>query len=153
MSNVIVKQLEQVRGWTLEVASATPENLANIIPEGFPNNIKWQLGHILASTEYFWFTLPLDTSHLPENYLTYFNTGTSPGDWIGDIPKLETLISDLELQLERIKEISDHCYQEKLLKPLHGFTLLEDSAAFSVLHEALHVGKIEEMKRVLTNRG
>ena len=53
----------QILKGTLEGLS--PE-LLDVIPEGFNNNIHWQVGHILKTAEFFLFT---GVETLPENYL------------------------------------------------------------------------------------
>ncbi|MFD2043740.1 DinB family protein [Ornithinibacillus salinisoli] len=150
MSEIFFKQFEQVRSWTIEVATSMPEDIVHIKPRGFRNNILWQMGHILSSTEYFLFDLPYKQNHLPVNYLELFNTGTSPDQWNERVPILAQLITDLERQSNHIRQISNAKLNQTLENPMHGFQTLEDCASFAILHEALHVGKIEEMKRMLT---
>ncbi|MUK90356.1 DinB family protein [Ornithinibacillus sp. L9] len=150
MSEIIFKQFEQVRGWTIEVAKSVPEDIVHTRPKGFRNNILWQVGHILSSTEYFLFDLPYKLNHLPVDYLELFGTGTTPDNWNGREPIITQLITDLEKQLDYIKQISNTQLNETLTEPKHGFQTVEDCAGFSVLHEALHIGKIEEMKRIIT---
>lgn len=151
MSNIIVKQFEQVRGWTIEVAGSVTEDIVLITPKGFHNNILWQIGHILSSTEYFLFDLSHQTNHLPPEYISLFGSGTNPNQWEGNIPVVEQLITDLRVQSDHFSDISDSQFNQRLPATMHGFQTVEDCAAFSVLHEALHIGKIEEMQRMLTH--
>lgn len=46
------------------IKGLNPE-LFDVIPEGFNNNIHWQIGHILKTTEFFLFS---GEEQLPENY-------------------------------------------------------------------------------------
>ncbi|SDK46567.1 DinB family protein [Sediminibacillus albus] len=150
MSDILFKQFEQVRSWTIEVIKSIPEDIVHITPRGFSNNILWQIGHILSSTEYFLFELPEKNNHLPDNYVELFGTGTSPEQWKQRVPTVAQLITDLERQSDHIKQMSNNQMNQTIAKPKHGFQTVEDCASFSVLHEALHIGKIEEMKRILT---
>lgn len=151
MSEILFQQLETVRSWTIEVAQSIPEEIVHTVPEGFNNNLLWQVGHVLASTEYFLFDLPEKEIHLPNDHYELFGSGTSPGEWNGDVPKIAQLITDLENQSERMKQISNEQLRQPLPAPKHGFQTAGDCAGFSVMHEALHVGKIEEMQRLLTS--
>lgn len=150
-NEMIFNQIELARSWTIEVAESISHEVVNVKPNGFKNTIHWQIGHILASTEYFLFELANDKNHLPENYTELFGSGTKPDDWEGDVPTIEQLVAQLKAQLVRMRGILAPQLTEKLVKPMHGFKTLADCAAFSVLHEVLHVGKIEEMERVIVN--
>jgi len=150
-NEIIFNQIELARGWTIDVSESISHGVVNVKPNGFKNTIHWQIGHILTSTEYFLFDLVNDENHLPENYTELFGSGTKPDDWEGDVPTIEQLVAQLKAQLVRMRKISAPQLTKKLVKPMHGFETLADCAAFSVLHEVLHVGKIEEMERVIVN--
>jgi hypothetical protein len=46
MNEYILDQLEFVRTATLSAVEGLSEGEANAVPEGFSNNILWNLGHI-----------------------------------------------------------------------------------------------------------
>ena len=76
MSELIKKQYVRTRqclSKTLE--DVTPE-VASYIPEGFNNNIHWQVGHLFVTAELFLFR---GQEQLPENYRELFAAGTKPG--------------------------------------------------------------------------
>lgn len=123
----------------------TPE-LAITIPEGFNNNIQWQLGHILKTAEFFLF---FGEESLPEHYQTLFGPGSKPADWSDDVPSIDTLIQQLKEQLERIEQMNVNKFSEKLPKPMIGNETFGEFAAFGAFHESLHLGQIQAMKRLL----
>lgn len=149
MSHLIFKQIELAREWTIEVTEAIPEEIVSVKPEGFNNTIHWHIGHILTSTEYFMYEIPDHISHLPDHYIELFGSGTRPDDWKGDIPTVDLLVLQLKDQLKRMKQIPVSKLDQPLERPIHRFETFGDCAAFSVIHEALHIGKIEEIERVI----
>ena len=149
MSNLIFNQIELAREWTIEVSESIDQEIISVKPKGFNNTIHWQIGHILTSTEYFLYGIPDQINHLPSNYAELFGSNTSPDDWKGEIPTVNRLVLQLKEQLIRIKEIPASKLNQALVKPIHRFETFGDCAAFSIIHEALHIGKIEEMERVI----
>lgn len=151
MNKLIFKQIELAREWTIEVSEAIDQEISSVKPKGFNNTIHWQIGHILTSTEYFMYEISDNISHLPKKYLALFGSGTTPDDWEGDTPTIDTLVEQLKEQLIRMKEIPVSKLNQALEKPVHRFKTFGDCAAFSVIHEALHIGKIEEMERAIVH--
>lgn len=149
MKHFVFKQFEIARGWSLELSESVSKEILTLKPDGFNNSILWQIGHIVTSTEYFFFEIPDNMNHLPAKYYELFGSGTNPNHWDVDIPTVEELIAQMKEQLVRIQQIPAIRLNETLHTPIHGFQTIGDCASFSVLHEALHIGKIEEMERVL----
>ncbi len=151
MSDLIFKQIKLARDWTIEVSESIGQEIVSVKPKGFNNTIHWQIGHILTMTEHFLYEIPDNINHLPKEYLVLFGSNTSPNDWKGDIPSVDILVLQLKEQLIRIKEIPVSKFNQALVKPIHRFETFGDCAAFSVLHEVLHIGKIEEMERTIVH--
>lgn len=149
MHKLIINQFELARGWTINVSESISKEIVNLKLPAFNNTIHWQIGHILTTTEYFLFDIPNNENHLPANYWELFGSGSKPDDRQGDMPSVDQLIIQLKEQLVRMRKIDSTLYDQPLAKPIHRFETLADCAAFSVLHEVLHVGKMEEMERVI----
>lgn len=116
------------------------------IPDGFNNNLLWQAGHILTTAEYFFF---YKKESIPASYQKLFYPGTKPADWPADVPDMETLLRQLDEQLERIQAIDAKAFDEPLPKKLFGNETKGELAAFAAFHEAMHVGQIQIMKRLI----
>lgn len=156
MEHFLFKQLETVRKQTLKAAEGVTEELADRIPEGFRNSIRWNLGHIYSVLERFAFQyigLPL---HMPEGFKERFESGTSPLTSTAEGPaptlsELETLLRD---QHRRIREALEHRMQEEITPPYTtsaGFTLAttEQFLTFNLYHEGMHVSVIKLYKKLL----
>lgn len=146
MSELVKGQYARTRkALAQDLKDATP-TLLQTIPEGFNNNIHWQVGHILFVTEHFFFK---GQEKLPANYIQFFGPGTKPADWDEEAPNLETLLEQLNEQLERIKEVPSEAFEQKLPKRFLGNNTYGELIATGAFHEAMHVGQIQSMKRLI----
>lgn len=149
MSELLFKQFELTRGLFLKnIETITPEQ-ASVQPEGFNNNIHWQIGHVLTVTEQFMMGFPKKSNHLPANYIELFGKGTRPSEWTGDVPSAEVLSDQLKAQLGRIKEVPASMLDEKLKKPFLGLETFGELANMALFHEAYHLGQIHAMKKLV----
>jgi hypothetical protein len=149
MSEFTIKNFEMTRNFFLKHVKSVDEKIADIQPEGFNNNIRWHVGHVLLTAEYFLFDFPVKTTFLPTDYIDLFNKGTSPAEWTGEVPTLEVLIVQLNDQLERMKEIPEARFNEQLEKPLFDFKTYGEKANMALFHEAYHLGQMHTIKRII----
>jgi hypothetical protein len=149
MSELTFLNFEMTRNFFLKHAEALDEGTADIQPEGFNNNLRWHVGHVLMTAEFFLFGYPVESTFLPGNYVELFNRGTSPANWTGEVPSLEVLIGQLKDQLARIKEIPEAKLNEKLEKPFFDFQTYGETANFALFHETYHLGQMHAMKRLI----
>ncbi|WP_409290282.1 DinB family protein [Peribacillus sp. SCS-37] len=149
MEAAALNQLNKIRDWTIKTAEGLADDTANIQPEGFNNTIKWHLGHIITETEYFLFELAGHNGRIPPEYNRFFGPGTRPSEWREEGPLLGDLAEVLKSQVERMNQIKPEDLSVQLKESQHDFESLADSAAFSALHEALHLGQIKAMKRIV----
>ena len=70
-------------------------------------------------------------------------------DWTGDVPSVETLLKQLEEQLVRINELPDEAFTQSLPQPFLGNETTGEVALFGAFHEALHLGQIQALKRLI----
>lgn len=88
----LFQQLEDYRQETLKAIEGLTKEDVNIIPDGFSNNILWNLGHIYLD-QYLWIThLTKKTPPIPPGFNEWFNLGTKPADWDTQLPKLAVLV-------------------------------------------------------------
>lgn len=150
---MLFQQLSFVRMRTLSALDATSEEIADVQPEGFPNTIRWNLGHIYTAQENLLHRFIGEAPSLPAHYLEMFNANTNPNMWEATPPSLQELREHLAEQTERIKQTFQGRLHEKGEKPFQlggdiTFTTLAEIMNFSIWHEGLHQGAITSLKRV-----
>jgi hypothetical protein len=149
MSEVFFKPFEMTRSRFLKRVQDLNPEIVDIQPKGFNNNIHWQVGHVLTIAEQFFFGYPTKSTNLPANYKEFFGGGTKPQDWTQGVPSFSVLIKQLEEQFERINKIPPGQFTEKLEKPFLGCDTFGELAGFGIFHEALHLGQIQTLARLI----
>lgn len=153
MSQNILHTGKLIHNMALQQIQAIPEELFDIQPPQFNNTIRWNVGHIIVSLNYF-FSLAVPYSfELPESYGGLFATGTKPSDWTSTPPTKEELIKYISGQLESLEGISASALEEQLKAPVDlgkmHFETAGELANFALMHEAMHLGNISSMLKVL----
>ncbi len=115
------------------------------IPEGFNNNIIWQIGHCITSQQrhmYMRSGLPM---HISEEFMESFKIGSSPGSWqtIPDINEVKHLLIGTVNLLESDLKSGLFVNYEPFNLPI-GIHVKNYVEALQVAnyHEAEHSGKI-----------
>ncbi len=146
--------LETSRAGTLQTAKkvqADHADLADVIPEGFNNSIRWNLGHIAAILDQLANYPAGEQPELPKEYNKAFSNGTSPKNFDDSTPSLDAIIQALEEQPKKLKEKFSGRLGDTLPKPfpLAGveFKTVGDLIAFNLYHEGMHLGQINTMIR------
>lgn len=152
MREFLFKQLEVVRSNTLNAVKELSESQADAVPEGFNNNIRWNLGHIYLVQEIYAFAFIPEPMQLPEGFMELFELGSKPSEWKVQLPTLPELIKLLEDQTRRLKEKLDDRLAEVVGNPFNmptGLTLktIGEFLAFSMYHEGQHVQTIKMLKK------
>ncbi|ANS74214.1 hypothetical protein AWM70_06140 [Paenibacillus yonginensis] len=122
-----------------------------IVPQGFNNNLHWQIGHIVTVAERLTYSLRGEPSQLPGEYMLFFNTGTKPADWTSEPPAWEDILAVMESQLIRIRDVFGERLDEGLANHNNfaGAKTFRNLLELNVAHENSHVGMINAMIRVL----
>ncbi|OAB44448.1 hypothetical protein PGLA_07275 [Paenibacillus glacialis] len=152
MDQIVIKQLEFVRQITINAVKEMSEETLDIIPEGFNNNVRWNLGHIYLIQEIFAFHFSGEPVQIPENFKRLFAKGTKPADWNEEPPTLEVLLELLTEQPKRIQESLHNRLAEQVKTPFttgSGITLstIGEFLNFSIYHEGMHYNTINILKR------
>lgn len=153
----VLTLMKSFRVGTLQVVDQLKKNglldRVDVIPEGFNNNIRWNLGHVAVTFEHFVYSAAGKKPLLSKEYFDSFKNGTSPADWTDETPSLDDIVSVLKQQVDQVKEK----YSGKLFDPLEEpfkflgmeFKTLASLIAFAYYHEGLHTGTIKEMSRLI----
>lgn len=145
-------QLKTVRGWIKYHLEDTDDDLMDIVPAGFNNNLHWQFGHVVAHMETELVRLLGKDDDAANLFKKHFGTGTSPDNFDDETPSIEEIKTMLDQQQAEYNQLTEDGLKESLPEPVMGMTTSYDLAGFIILHESLHAGKIQEMKRLLENQ-
>lgn len=153
MEHYLFNQLAFVRSRLVMAMDGVTEEMADRIPDGYRNSIRWQLGHVYVICERFAFQyigLPL---HLPSGFKELYENGTSPLDAPSSLslPSLQELTGLLSDQLERIRAQLKDRMQENVDPPYTtsgGMTMAtpEQFLSFNLFHEGMHLSVIKLYK-------
>ncbi|MNI33839.1 DinB superfamily protein [compost metagenome] len=157
MEHYLFKQMAFVRGQTLKMVEGLSEEIADRVPEGFRNTIRWNLGHIYVVLERFGFQYIGLPQHLPEGFKEQFEYGTSPLTHSPSVvvPTLKELEDLLKAQPERIREALEHRLHEQIIPAYTtstGVTLEtpEQFLSLNLYHEGMHFSTIKLYKTLLS---
>lgn len=133
------------------ISDLTLEQL-NYIPEGFNNNIAWNLGHCLLTQRLLHYGLCNLTHDTPDHINKLFRKGASPS-----IPIDQDTIDYFKNEFIGAVDQLEQDYNNKLFKNFkvyptsygYDLTSLENAIIFNNTHEALHFGYIMALKRAL----
>jgi len=145
----LFKQMKMWRNWTVEFLRTIPENIADQIPAGHHNNIRWNAGHLLVGWDHTVFPAVTQERRLPLSYHVMFPSGSKPDNWTGQPPTMDQIIILLEEQPILIEQACEGHLHEPLKEPFLGMKTLGDMVVFHMNHENLHMGIIKSMMQTL----
>ncbi|WP_047986250.1 DinB family protein [Ornithinibacillus californiensis] len=144
---VLFTQLETYRNETLQLIEHISKEEAEIVPEGFNNNIRWNLGHMYLD-QYLWIeAVTREKSNVTKTFTQWFGFGTSPINFTDDTPELEELKQLLQTQIRNIKEKYGDRLEEEFPPTEMGMHTIEQVLTRTIYHEGLHAAAIQYLKR------
>ena len=153
----LLNQIEVVRSITLKVFEDLTEEEADLMPPGFNNTIRWNLGHILIVQDQLACHFAGIAGQLPAKYITLFNNGTKPTDWQTSPPSLAMLAQQLKAQTLSIRENLTERLDDLATKPFNrlGFRMetIGEILNFSIHHEGVHFGIINGLRHAIQGEG
>jgi hypothetical protein len=125
------------------------------IPQGFNNNILWNMGHVLSSTQKLTYGLAGLPIGIPDEISGFFGKGSNPKQWqqTPEITEVKKYLSSLHFLLEEdykkgvFKEIDR--FKEYPTSYGYNITSIEDSIAFCNTHEGVHLGVIMAIRKLV----
>lgn len=147
---VLFTQLESYRSDILGVLENVTAKQAEIIPTGFKNNIRWNLGHIYLD-QYLWIkAVTKEKTSVPEQFQSWFGYGTSPTSFEEDTPSFLKLKELLKEQPSKIKEMYGERLEEKFSPTEMGMYTIEQVLIRTIFHEGMHFQTILDIKKLLS---
>ena len=124
----------------------------NKIPEGFNNNIIWNIAHVIATQQILVYEKSRLTPTIPDDIITKFRKGTKPTEFI-DSHKIEEIRSLLYSPVEEtIKDFKDDKFKTfDAYTVSTGSTLsnVKDALQFNNFHEGIHLGSILAIRKLV----
>jgi hypothetical protein len=147
---VLFNQLADFRHELLVAVESINEEEANIIPEGFKNNIRWNLGHVYLN-QYHWIQhLTKESIIIPDHFTEWFGYGTSPDEWGDGIPTLDYLKRLLAIQPFMIRDLYGERLEEEFAVTESGMYTIEQVLVRTIFHEGIHLGNVITLKKLVT---
>ncbi|MEP7128170.1 MAG: DinB family protein [Chitinophagales bacterium] len=155
--NANLEKLKQIRLFLLkEIEPLTIEQL-NKIPEGFNNNIIWNMAHLVASMQALCYKragLPLA---IDEKYVSLYLANTKPSEFLSakEMEEIKDhLIATIDiLQIDLDKNIFNNYTPSPNVLKLYKINLstIDDALDFLLYHDGYHTGSIMALKRLVNN--
>jgi len=124
----------------------------NTIPEGFNNNLAWNFCHVVVTQQLLCYKLAGKEMVVSNDHVEAFRKGSKPEDRVSQ----ETIDLFIELATTTADKIEQdyttgHFDGYKDYTTSYGMTLTspEDAIRFNNVHEALHLGTILDLKKLV----
>ncbi|UKT65612.1 DinB family protein [Pedobacter mucosus] len=147
--------LRASRNRLLELIEISNYEILFRIPDGFNNNVIWQIGHCITSQQrhmYMRSGLPM---YISEEFMEFFKIGSSPKSWktIPDINEVKRLLIDTVNHLESDLKSGLFVNYSPFELPI-GFQVKNHVQALQAAnyHEAEHSGKIFTYLTLLSHK-
>lgn len=133
------------------VKDLTPQQL-NHVPEGFNNNIIWNVAHMISGQQGIFYTRAGLPVLVADKYYTPYRPDTKPTAFVeaGDVATIKELFLSTIDQLET--DVNNNLFVNyPTWKTRYGVEIdsVETALAFLPFHEGLHAGYIMALKRVV----
>jgi hypothetical protein len=152
--NPKIDLIRKIRSKALELIADLSITELNKIPEGFNNNIIWNLGHLIAAQEGIFYLRGKLELTVEQEFFNSFKNGSKPDHMLltEEIEKIKSLLfSSLDqLELDLDKNIF-HNYSAWTTSTGFEINSIEDALDFLPYHEGLHLGQVMAYKRLILN--
>lgn len=151
MTNLLDLTLQIRKGFYV-ILKNTPRAELLKIPEGFNNNIWWNIAHVAVTQQKLIYGLCGLEYKMPQELMVKFMKGTVPDGTAtdGEIEMVKGfLFSTIEATIE---DYENELFQNFKEYPTSaGITLknLEDALAFNLFHEGLHMGSVLALQKAV----
>ncbi len=133
------------------IKDLTTEQL-NKVPEGFNNNIAWNLGHMVAAQQGICYKRAGLTPHISEEFYEQFRSGSKPERPLSDA-EIATI---KELMASNIDQLQAD-YDQQIFGGYTTWTTryavemanIDDAIKFLPFHEGLHLGVISALGKLV----
>jgi hypothetical protein len=136
----------------LELVSELSNEKINEIPDGFNNNLIWNLGHIIASQQILCYEFSNNAPVIEEAYISKYRRGTKPGQFVNP-SEFEELASYLIPTIDKTEDDLRNDlfinYSPRTLYSGIELITIDDAIRFTAVHDGMHFGYAMAIKRIL----
>jgi hypothetical protein len=150
-----IEKIKKVRTFLLNQINGLSDEQLNKIPDGFSNNIIWNLTHLICAQQGICYLRAGKTAAVPEKYIVPFFTNTKPDRLIDkeEIAEIKLLFIDTidKLQEDFDKKIFGNYTPSPNILRVYGFEIkgIDDALEFLLYHEGYHTGYILALKKLV----
>lgn len=146
---VLLKQFDEIRKWTLTLAGDFTDEEARQVAEPLRTSLVWNLGH-LAVIDNEALQLIFGQSALDESFIAKFKSGTHPSGASGAtkdevLKNLAAVRKTLRNKLSRLRPVE----LNKKPKQKTWYKNVREAIYLTALHEGYHAGKIGTLRRFM----
>ncbi|SDD84698.1 DinB family protein [Riemerella columbipharyngis] len=145
----------QVRQNLCDVLDSLSLDELTTIPDGFNNNIYWNIAHCMATQQLLAYYLSDNSFRIDVYWINQYKKGT--------LPKLDVDASEIETLRFLLKETSkvlEKDYYDGLFEDYKPYVTsfglelksIQDAIVFNNMHESLHYGYVLAQKRALAGQ-
>jgi len=136
------------------IEDTTLENL-NKIPDGFNNNIIWNIGHVVVTEQLLAYKLSGLETKLSESMITKYRKDSKPK---GDVSQDE--INDIKDLLYSTLKKTEEDYKNGVFKMYNAYTVsttgntlnnIDEALQFILVHEGIHYGYVLALLKAIKN--
>jgi len=142
----------QTRKNTLFYLENLDEDKINEIPDGFSNNIAWNLGHILVTQQLLFYTNSGQDVKVPSEWIERYRKGSKPPERVS-IEEFELIKGMFISLIDQAEKDFDngHFDNYNAYKTSYGIQIntIEDLIQFIYAHDAFHWGIIVALKKLV----
>lgn len=150
MKNLLDITLQNRRN-LYNILENTPKEELLKIPDGFRNNIWWNIAHVVVTQQLLVYKMSGLEMRVPQELVDKFRKGTVPdGTATDEEIKMVAgfLLSTIEWTQEDLENGLFQSYNEYTTSVKVTLRNVEDALAFNLFHEGLHLGTILSFKKI-----
>lgn len=142
--------LKKSRILILKIIEGLSIEQLNKIPEGFKNNIAWNIAHLVVTQQLLCYKLAGLKCLISEEMIINFQKGTAPTYKISEVE-----FKEIKTQFLALPEKLSADYEKEIFTEYNEYTTsvavtlknINDALTFNLLHEGIHLGIILQLKK------
>jgi len=151
--NFTLEVLTNTRKFLYNILNKTSLDELNKIPQGFNNNIIWNIGHILVTQQLLAYKLSGLSMMVSDTLIAKYMKGTKPEGFVpqSEVDEIKSLLfSTIEKTKEDFNNSVFKNFKEYTVSTTgNTLTNIDDAFEFILFHEGLHLGYILALSRAV----